>query len=158
MAFGGGGGYGGGAASGAKADDPAHLKATFELFDEDCDGKISADQLGTLLRSCGRNPTNAEVQQYAAAYAGGLIDFQQFQQILSQATSGATERAEVIESFRVFDKDGNGQLSAAELRHVMGTMGEPLTPEEVDELIREADANGDGMIDFAEFVRQMMQV
>lgn len=46
--------------------------------------------------------------------------------------------------FKVFDKDGNGFISAAELRHVMTNLGEKLTDEEVDEMIREADVDGDG--------------
>ena len=44
----------------------------------------------------------------------------------------------------VFDKDGNGYISAAELRHVMTNLGERLTDEEIDEMIREADIDGDG--------------
>ncbi len=66
---------------------------------------------------------------------------------------------EIREAFRVFDKDGNGFISAAELRfvrrdkfflivgiffssHVMTNLGEKLTDEEVDEMIREADIDG----------------
>ena len=45
---------------------------------------------------------------------------------------------------QVFDRDGNGFISAAELRHVMTNLGEKLTDEEVDEMIREADVDGDG--------------
>ena len=57
--------------------------------------------------------------------------------------------------FRVFDKDGNGYISAAELRHVMTNLGEKLTDEEVDEMIREADIDGDGQVNYEEFVAMM---
>lgn len=49
---------------------------------------------------------------------------------------------------QVFDKDGNGFISAAELRHVMTNLGEKLTDEEVDEMIREADIDGDGQVNY----------
>ena len=56
----------------------------------------------------------------------------------------------------MFDKDGNGFISAAELRHVMTNLGEKLTDEEVDEMIREADIDGDGQINYEEFAKMMM--
>nr|2KZ2_A Chain A, Calmodulin [Gallus gallus] len=62
---------------------------------------------------------------------------------------------EIREAFRVEDKDGNGYISAAELRHVMTNLGEKLTDEEVDEMIREADIDGDGQVNYEEFVQMM---
>lgn len=55
---------------------------------------------------------------------------------------------ELREAFKVFDKDGSGDISAAELRHVMTSLGEKLTDEEVDEMIREADIDGDGKVNY----------
>ena len=62
---------------------------------------------------------------------------------------------EILEAFKVFDKDGNGFISAAELRHIMTNLGEKLSDEEVDEMIREADIDGDGQINYEEFVKMM---
>lgn len=53
---------------------------------------------------------------------------------------------------QVFDRDNNGFISAAELRHVMTSIGEKLTDDEVDEMIREADQDGDGRIDCEDLV------
>jgi len=49
-------------------------------------------------------------------------------------------------SFKIFDKDGTGFISAAELRHVMTSLGYKLTDEEVDQMIRDSDIDGDGYI------------
>jgi len=46
----------------------------------------------------------------------------------------------------------DGQLS---FRHVMTNLGEKLTDEEVDEMIREADIDGDGQVNYEEFVTMM---
>lgn len=48
----------------------------------------------------------------------------------------------------LYVQDGNGYISAAELRHVMTNLGEKLTDEEVDEMIREADIDGDGQVNY----------
>lgn len=63
----------------------------------------------------------------------------------------------MLTRLQVFDKDGNGFISAQELRHIMTNLGEKLTDEEVDEMIREADVDGDGQINYDEFVDMMMQ-
>lgn len=63
---------------------------------------------------------------------------------------------ELREAFRIFDKEGNGFITAAELRHIMMNLGEKLTEEECDEMIREADVMGDGNINYEEFVTMMM--
>ena len=55
---------------------------------------------------------------------------------------------EMREAFRVFDKDGDGYISAAELKVVMMNLGEKLSDAEVDDMLKEADTNGDGRIDY----------
>lgn len=59
----------------------------------------------------------------------------------------------VLTRQQVFDRDNNGFISAAELRHVMTSIGEKLTDDEVDEMIREADQDGDGRIDCTSLFR-----
>ena len=58
---------------------------------------------------------------------------------------------EILEAFRAFDLDKNNFVGAAEIRHVLINIGENVTDEEVDEMIRMIDTDGDGQISFEEF-------
>ena len=78
----------------------------------------------------------------------GTIDFPEFLTMMARKMKDTDSEEELRESFRVFDKDGNGYISAAELRHVMTNLGEKLTDDEVDEMMKEADTNGDGQISY----------
>ena len=53
---------------------------------------------------------------------------------------------ELIEAFKNYDKDGNGSISADEVKQVFKNLGENLTDEDVDKMIREADVDDDGHI------------
>jgi len=122
-------------------------------------GCITTKELGTVMRSLGQNPTEAELQDMineVDADGNGTIDFPEFLNLMARKMKDTDSEEELKEAFRVFDKDQNGFISAAELRHVMTNLGEKLTDEEVDEMIREADVDGDGQINYEEFVKVMM--
>lgn len=53
---------------------------------------------------------------------------------------------EILEAFRAFDLDKNNFVGAAEIRHVLINIGEQVTDEEVDEMIRMVDFDGDGQV------------
>ncbi|XP_035427743.1 calmodulin-like, partial [Cygnus atratus] len=138
------------------------FKEAFSLFDKDGDGTITTKELGTVMRSLGQNPTEAELQDMInegwtadASPGNGTIDFPEFLTMMARKMKDTDSEEEIREAFRVFDKDGNGYISAAELRHVMTNLGEKLTDEEVDEMIREADIDGDGQVNYEEFVQMM---
>ena len=132
-------------------DQIAEFKEAFSLFDKDGDGTITTKELGTVMRSLGQNPTEAELQDMineVDADGNGTIDFPEFLTMMARKMKETDSEEEIREAFRVFDKDGNGFISAAELRHVMTNLGEKLTDEEVDEMIREADIDGDGQVNY----------
>ncbi|XP_071724660.1 calmodulin-7-like isoform X2 [Rutidosis leptorrhynchoides] len=152
-------------------DQISEFKEAFSLFDKDGDGIfltafrsvivgcITTKELGTVMRSLGQNPTEAELQDMineVDADGNGTIDFPEFLNLMARKMKDTDSEEELKEAFRVFDKDQNGFISAAELRHVMTNLGEKLTDEEVGEMIREADVDGDGQINYEEFVKVMM--
>nr|BBB18812.1 calcium indicator protein OeNL(Ca2+)-18u [synthetic construct] len=136
----------------------AEFKEAFSLFDKDGDGTITTKELGTVMRSLGQNPTEAELQDMineVDADGNGTIYFPDFLTMMARKMKDTDSEEEIREAFRVFDKDGNGYISAADLRHVMTNLGEKLTDEEVDEMIREADIDGEGQVNYEEFVQMM---
>ena len=54
----------------------------------------------------------------------------------------------LVLSFRIFDKDDDGFISVDELRHIMQSLGEKLTDNELDEMVAEADSDKDGLINY----------
>ncbi|KAL7198471.1 hypothetical protein ACSBR2_020875 [Camellia fascicularis] len=111
------------------------------------------------MLSVEENPTEAELQDIineVDADGDGTIDFPDFLNLMIRKMKLTDPEEELKEVFRFFDKDQNGFISAARLLHVFTNMGERVTDEEVDEIIREADADGDGQINYDDFVKVMM--
>jgi calmodulin len=95
----------------------------------DGDGTITTHELGTVMRSLGQNPTEAELQDMineVDADGNGTIDFPEFLTMMARKMRDTDSEEEIKEAFKVFDKDGNGFISAAELRHVMTSLGRAL--------------------------------
>ena len=131
----------------------------FDQFDKDKDGKISAKELENAMVSMGQNPTNEEIKEMmeeADLNKDGKIDFEEFLSLMTRNSPETQTEDEVINAFRVFDKEGNGLISSAELKHIMMTIGDKMSEEEADEMVNEADIDEDGMINYEEFVRMMM--
>ncbi|KAI7953457.1 hypothetical protein MJO28_006004 [Puccinia striiformis f. sp. tritici] len=142
----------------AKKNSHDETKEAFALFDKKGTGTISCESLGDLLRALGQNPTQAEVAELAAS-APRDIDFATFSAILNRpgGFSPAGTAEDFIRGFRVFDKEGNGYIGAGELRYVLTSLGEKLSDEEVDELMKGVQIGSDGNIDYEKFVRSILQ-
>ncbi|RUS89671.1 hypothetical protein EGW08_002592 [Elysia chlorotica] len=129
-----------------------------EAFTMNCSAEntIPPSKLGIVIRSIGRAPTEAQLQSLCREFESKgvrALNCQQVEAIINKYGFLPETPDALREAFRIFDKEGNGLISASELRHILCNLGEKLTDEEVDEMVREADLTGDGQINFEEFVR-----
>ncbi|KAI8146169.1 calmodulin-like protein [Fennellomyces sp. T-0311] len=111
------------------------------------------------MRSLNLNPTDSELKDMVNEVdsdGDGTIDFNEFLSMLARKQKEVDTQAEMREAFSVFDRDGNGLISVSELRKVMDSFGEHLTQMELDQMIREADIDGDGNINYDEFTKMLM--
>ncbi|CAD5125907.1 unnamed protein product [Dimorphilus gyrociliatus] len=136
----------------------AEFKEAFSLFDKDGDGCITTRELGTVMRSLGQIPSETQLEKMINEIdsdGNGIIDFPEFLMMMAKKVKDTPSEEEMRAAFKVFDRDGNGLISASELRYVMANLGEKMTDEEVDEMIRETDLDGDGFVNYQEFVAMM---
>uniref|UniRef100_A0A3Q3ADS4 Calcium-binding protein 5-like n=1 Tax=Kryptolebias marmoratus TaxID=37003 RepID=A0A3Q3ADS4_KRYMA len=140
-----------------------HLREAFIEFDKDKDGFITCKDLGNLMRTMGYMPTEMELIQLGQTInmnLGGRVDFQDFVDLMTpkllDETAGMIGLKELKDAFKEFDIDGDGAITSEELRFaMMKLLGENTSKTEIDEVVREVDNNGDGKVDFEEFVNMM---
>ncbi|CCW65498.1 unnamed protein product [Phytomonas sp. EM1] len=153
------------------ADQQDEIKDAFDLFDTDGSGTIDAKELKVAMRALGFEPRKEELQQLLSDFiphkktASGrhddddlnldVITYPQFVHIMSKKMTERDPREEMIKAFRMFDDDETGKITFKNLKRVAMELGENMTDAELQEMIDEADRNGDGEVDEDEFLRLM---
>ena len=133
----------------------AELKEAFSLFDEEADGKIQISELGVILRALGLNPTPEELSDLHQLYdadGSGSLDFPEFLHLIANYQSEDNVAEELKKLFALLDTNKSGTVELAELCQVLSCVGECMESEELLELLREADTDGNGVINYDEFV------
>lgn len=128
------------------------LKDQFAAIDKDHDGTISYEEFEECMaREMNLNPKlnirtfAASIFQAADTDGSGSMDYSEFLAAALREQTYCCEEA-IRAAFRVFDQDGNGQISREEVASVIANSGD-----EVESLMSEVDLNGDGLISYEEF-------
>lgn len=133
----------------------ADLRAAFDLFDTNGDGRLDADELGSALARLGQRTSPAEVRLLISSVSRrDTIGFAEFVRLVEPAPVGLDPEGEVREAFDLLDQDHDGYISGRELRSAVVRTREG-TPAEADGIVAAADSDGDGRISFDEF-RELM--
>ena len=136
----------------------AEFREAFDIFDYDGDGCITIKELGIVMRSLGQNISEKELIEMIIELdenGDGVIEFKEFLFLMTRKMKKALTENEFLEAFKDFDKDGNGLISSHEFRIVMTRLGHNLSEEQIEEMIREADEDYDGFINYEEFSKML---
>jgi calmodulin len=138
----------------------AEFKAAFRKFEKDQQGTVATTQLGLVMRSLGHNVSKADLQDMINRVdpdKKGTITFPEFLMLMAPRIEHDVSEEEIKEAFKAFDRNGSGHISGSELQHIMKHLGEKLTDDWflLDEMIAEADKDGDGEINYEEFLSIM---
>ncbi|XP_008324868.2 caltractin [Cynoglossus semilaevis] len=134
------------------------IKEAFDLFDTDGTGTIDVKELKVAMRALGFEPKKEEIKKMIADIdkeGSGTIDFSDFLSMMALKMSEKDSKEEIMKAFRLFDDDCTGKISFKNLKRVAKELGENLTDEELQEMIDEADQDGDGEVNEQEFLRIM---
>eukprot|EP00037_Helgoeca_nana_P032023 m.411782 g.411782 ORF g.411782 m.411782 type:complete len:135 (-) comp28734_c0_seq1:199-603(-) len=123
-------------------------KEVFDLFNTSGNG-IAAKDLGTVLRAAGKAPSEADIQEVAAA-AGDGISLDKFTELANSQPD--LVEAEVLQAFEVFDQNGNGFMPLAELCDVLKNLGEGVPDQLLDQLKAVAEPDEEEQVNIRHLV------
>lgn len=130
------------------------IREVFDLFDANEDGTVARKELKLMMRALG---VEARKETLARLQVGktGPLEFDEFLGLMTQILNEKEIQEEMMKVFNLFDVDGSGKITFANLKAVAERLSENVSDDELREMIREADLDRDGAVNASEFVRIM---
>lgn len=133
------------------------LASMFHKLDKNGDGVLTFEEMQAGLSEMSDKAAK-EIQAVIDSIdtdKSGTINYTEFIAATMERSVYLKEE-KLWSAFKMFDKDGNGKISAIELRDVLGADDQFKTDlKTYEQMIKEADLNGDGEIDYSEFIKMM---
>mmetsp|Transcript_58676 Transcript_58676/g.121229 ORF Transcript_58676/g.121229 Transcript_58676/m.121229 type:complete len:174 (-) Transcript_58676:200-721(-) len=132
----------------------------FRLYDVLGDGKIDAMQIRSALAWLGEEPTDRQFLQVMNdidSHGKGILDFQRFVKLMAKFDRSMITEDELVNAFKIFDKDKSGTIDAIELQDVLCKLGFEVNPLQAEEMIQAADDDNSGECEYGEFVRKIIE-
>ena len=141
------------------SDKLKECKIVFDMFDKDKDGLISIKKLGDIMRILGAAPSKTELDNLIynlESNNNNLISFDNFLILLKNKLENQYTEEDIINEFRKLDKKNNGKINENDLRNLMSKYENPLSNEEIEEIIQEANVDSNGEIDIVNFTKKLI--
>eukprot|EP00929_Paragymnodinium_shiwhaense_P055564 TRINITY_DN2783_c0_g1_i1.p2 TRINITY_DN2783_c0_g1~~TRINITY_DN2783_c0_g1_i1.p2 ORF type:complete len:194 (-),score=71.74 TRINITY_DN2783_c0_g1_i1:204-785(-) len=145
---------------GFRASELKEFAWAFMVSDVCEDGMINTLEAKRALRRLGEDPADKEwdaVLGEVDPHARGVMDFQKFVKLMARFDRSMMTEEELVNAFKLFDKDGSGSIDAIELRDVLTKLGFAVGMLDAQKMIDEADETGTGEVTFGEFVGKIMK-
>lgn len=141
-------------------DDTNELKRVFMEMDKNGDGKLSLEEVAEGYKKVFRSP-NPEADaklifNCVDSDNNGYISYEEFIRATIDKKKLLTEK-KLESAFRLFDKNGDGFISAKEIKDVLGKDSQ-LSDDVWNQIVKEVDVNGDGEISLEEFKQMMLYI
>jgi len=137
----------------------AALKETFDKFDKQEIDAVPALELINVLRQLQLTPTSPEIteilEKMHANSGDCVVQFDEFLDIYWDFSQRVINEEQVKDAFKVLDKEGKGVITVEVLREFLMNIGDQLDEDEFEAMIEEADLEGNGVINYDEFVTIM---
>jgi len=141
-------------------EDKNELMGLFQQFDKNGDGVLTREEILLGYREI-LGDVEAEIEadrimREVDLDKSGTIDYNEF--VLASISQQKLLNKEKLEAtFKMFDKDGNGTISAEEIKSIL-CQGGNSDSAAIDQIIKENDINGDGEISLTEFKEMMLRI
>jgi len=133
-------------------EDMEDLKAAFKMFDKNNDGHISSQELKEVLSTMGLDPSEEQMNQLLSEAGVNHDSNLNFNDFVKMMASELENQSSLMNRY-----ENEDFITVAELKHVMLALGEDLSEHDLQEMIEEADINGDGKLNYKEFVAMIVQ-
>merc|ERR1712091_611224 len=134
------------------------IREAFGLFDADASGMIDVRELKAAMRALGFEVKNEELEKMVSDVdndGNGTIEFGEFLEMMTGKMGEKDTREDIEKGFKLFDDDNTNKISFRNLARVAEELGENIDDEELQDMINQADRDGDGEINIDEFYRIM---
>ena len=134
------------------------IKEAFDLFDSESTGYIDSKELKVAMRALGFEPKKEEIRKILSEVdkqGEGNISFEDFLSIMTEKMLERDPIEEMKKAFHLICEEGQDKITLKSLQKVAKELGENMTVEELQEMIEEADRDGDGEIGEEDFLKIM---